>query len=293
MCRLAAFPPGFTAEQAIEILRPFTSWNDDGVGTAYVDAAGRMVVNKAPMVLEKALAAGCKLFDHMPHSGWTIAHLRAASHGDAELVNTHPFVKGDWAFCHNGIWSGYRLAKALIPSLEVDGETDTEVAAALWAHLGPDGFVKAIQEGGVYLALESSGQVIVYVTHGDLEYKRLENGTFLLASRLPSDMKKVRDVETGWMQLGPDGRVTHMSAKTSARTAWAYGAGYSPAVGHYENGAWRGYQQHGLPPTSEIVSGSADGDTDQPTDDAPPTGYTPPDDRRTSPLDQGTLWPSE
>ena len=292
MCRLAAFPPGFSKEQAIAILKPFTSWNDDGVGTAYVDAAGRLVVNKAPMVLEKALEAGCKLFDHMPHDGWTIAHLRAASNGETSMVNTHPFVKDDWAFCHNGIWGGYRLAKALIPSLSVDGETDTEVAAALWAHLGPDGFVKAINEGGVYLALERSGQVIVYVTHGDLEYKRLENGTMLIASKLPSDMKKVRDVESGWIQLNPNGTIAHMSAKTSARHEWAggnYQAGSQYVPGHYENGAWRSYQQHGLGAGGSVggVSGSADGDTDKPSSDTPPA-----DDKGVHYPGQGTLWPS-
>ena len=279
MCRLAAFPPGFTAAEAIEILKPFTSWNDDGVGTAYVNAAGEMVVNKSELVMEKALAAGCKLFDHMPHNGWTIAHLRAASHGDASMDNTHPFVKGDWAFCHNGIWSGYKLAQALIPELQVTGETDTEVAAALWNHLGPEGFINAIKDGGVYLALEKSGQVIAYVTHGDLELKRLENGTVLLCSKLPSDMKKVRDVETGWIQLTPDGKIVHMSAKTSARVSYSYTAPSSYAAGSsYCTGNWRGYQQ-----TGGVVS--TPGDIDKPASDTPPAGdvHYP---------GQGTLWPS-
>jgi predicted glutamine amidotransferase len=65
--------------------------------------------------LKKSLISGSKIL---------IAHIRKASIGDLRLENTHPFVRGNWIFCHNGtIENPERL---LVPGIEYEGSTDSE-----------------------------------------------------------------------------------------------------------------------------------------------------------------------
>src|SRR5579859_2244118 len=153
MCRLAAFPPGFEPRHAIKILARFAKGNEDGTGSVYVKD-GVFVVNKWALPLAQVVGRSYPLLDHMPYDGWTVCHLRAASHGGNTHDNTHPFVKGDWAVVHNGIWSEYDLVKAALKRyVKFSGETDSEVAAQLLATVGPKQFGRLIDYGGVFLSL--------------------------------------------------------------------------------------------------------------------------------------------
>jgi glutamine amidotransferase len=65
-----------------------------------------------------------------------LAHVRDASVGRVALVNTHPFVEGQWVFAHNGTVARYRKSRtvrqALLAAISPDrqrrltGETDSE-----------------------------------------------------------------------------------------------------------------------------------------------------------------------
>lgn len=208
MCRLAAFPPLTSREKAIEIVNDFCVGNDDGVGTVYVKE-GQFVVNKAPVSFERAMKKHLPLFDHMPYNGWTLAHVRAASHGANTMNNTHPFIKGDWAFIHNGIYDGHALIRAaLSPYVKFDGETDTEVVAHMFATLGPQKFIRTINDGGVYMALNKQGHLYVVKTSGSLAFRRTNKG-LLLASEFPPHYseKKITYVDQGWMRLTSGGQI--------------------------------------------------------------------------------------
>lgn len=69
-----------------------------------------------------------------------LAHVRAASAGSAvSEINTHPFVRGRYAFMHNGELAGFRThRRALMDALDeryfdgVEGTTDSE---CLFAHV--------------------------------------------------------------------------------------------------------------------------------------------------------------
>jgi len=204
MCRLAAFPPNFPKEKALEVLQNFLGGNTDGTGITYVKDK-KFITKKYALSLPVVLKKGLGLLDHMPHNGWTIAHLRLASHGAVRKANSHPFVKGKYAICHNGIWPDYRIVKAALNKyVNWDGETDTEVAAELMSKIGPRAFYETINYGGMYLALKQKGDLWVVRTSGDLEFLETEWGT-LIASELP-------DVEStypqhGWYHFNREGKL--------------------------------------------------------------------------------------
>lgn len=208
MCRLAAFPPGFKREKAIEILLEFEACNTDGTGYTYIQD-GKFVTHKWPRSLTSLLKRNKDILPHMPHNGWTIAHLRAASHGANTPENTHPFeIDNKWAICHNGIWSDYDIAKlALKKYVSFAGETDSEVAAHLINNLGPKNFAKEIKHGGVYLALNLDGSLWVMITSGELVLNNLKNDTILIASELDQEkFPSQADALEGWYHFGSNGK---------------------------------------------------------------------------------------
>lgn len=190
MCRLAAFPPGTSKEYAHEIVGDFLGCNDDGVGTAYLKGKS-FVVNKFPYSYTQASREKKPLFDHMPHSGWTIAHVRLATHGQHTYANTHPIIRGDMAVVHNGIFSSHDLVRAALnKAVKWQGETDTEVGAYMLDQLGPQAFYKAMySSSGVWMALHRDGSLSVTKLSGDLEYMAQKDGKVFLASSFPRSSK--------------------------------------------------------------------------------------------------------
>lgn len=206
MCRLAAIPPGMTAEQALEIVEPFGRGNKDGTGVAYSDGS-QVLIKKWPMPLEKVLKDDLPLFNHLPSKSWTIFHVRLATHGEVERKNTHPFMHDGMAFCHNGIYGAHRAIKeALGNRLILTSETDSDVGAGFLRVLGPERFCEANQgiHGGVFLGLTPTGGLWVSVLSGDLEYAPYGD-TWVLASSLPYKIKDQIKVEAGYMIFENDG----------------------------------------------------------------------------------------
>lgn len=203
MCRLAAFPPGFERHHAVRLLERFAKGNGDGTGSVYVKD-GKFVVNKWAQPLSRVVNR--TLLSHMPYDGWTVVHLRAASHGGNAMENTHPFIKNKWAVAHNGIWSEYELVKAALKKyVTFEGETDSEVAAHLIATLGPKRFGNLVDFGGVFMNLHLNGELWVVKTSGELEMRYTKYG-YLLASTLPEHFQAL-DVPEGWMRFDTAGEL--------------------------------------------------------------------------------------
>jgi hypothetical protein len=219
--------------EALEILANFENRNVDGTGSAYV-RDGKFVVDKwakpfTTIIKTKSFLA------HMPYDGWTIAHLRAASHGDNLKQNTHPFIIGPWAFIHNGIWSEHNLVRlALSKQVTMEGDTDSEVAGHLWNIIGPKKFSENIDFGGVFMGLHRDGSLWVVKTSGDLEIKALKQNKVLLASEF--DKQKYEEVVEslyGWYYFNKHGEyVKHKENKSSWNRGYpytgsgAYGGGF-------------------------------------------------------------------
>jgi len=208
------FPPGFPRNKALEILLAFEKNNTDGVGSAYLKNGG-FVIDKYPCSLGKILSKRIPFLEHMPHNGWTIAHLRAASHGNNKKVNTHPFLVGKWAIMHNGIWSEYNVVKlALEKTIKFQGETDSEVAAHLINTAGPLRFMEEA-DGGVFVGLKKNGELHVMKTSttSDLALSPWRNVN-LLASEL--SFIKYRETEekpAGWYKFNADGILVNQKKK--------------------------------------------------------------------------------
>jgi len=207
MCRLAAFPPNFPRQEAIDILRSFAAYNEDGVGYVFSNH-NKFNVVKSPKSFTKVLRRNHNFLEHMPYDGWTVAHLRAASHGVNVEENTHPFVAGAWAVVHNGIWSEYSAVKlALENRVKFKGETDSEVAAYLLAIAGPKKFAATIDGGGVFLALHRSGNLHVAKTSGDLSFFPWKE-KILLASELPMlKYREAKEAQLGWFMFNSGGQL--------------------------------------------------------------------------------------
>jgi predicted glutamine amidotransferase len=218
MCRLAAFPPGFSKHDAIEILKSFEKNNDDGTGSAHVHN-GQFIVKKYAKTLTKILANKPHFLGHMPYNGWTIVHLRAASHGSVSKENTHPFIAGKWCVCHNGVFSEHNLVRLCFSKqVEFDGETDSEAAAHLLNVVGPKKFAENVDWSGVFLALNTDGSLWCVKTSGDMLIHALPDDRVLIASEFPDNKYGQRTVEgiIGWYLFGPDGKyLKHKKMKDS------------------------------------------------------------------------------
>lgn len=128
--RMDACEPLCSAENA---LRLQSHKHPHGWGVAWFGARG-------PQVRRGVMPAHAdEAFVHAgqrARSRVVLAHVRDASVGRVALVNTHPFVEGQWVFAHNGTVARYRKSRtvrqALLAAISPDrqrrltGETDSE-----------------------------------------------------------------------------------------------------------------------------------------------------------------------
>ena len=237
MCRLAAFPPNFPKEAAIDVMENFFKGtrNNDGTGSAYIRGE-QLVANKFPMPFDDVMKAKLPLLDHMPYNGWTIAHVRQATHGIVAVKNTHPFIKGKFAVVHNGVWTDYKLAKVCMGSVKLSGETDSEVVAALIDRVGPKRLTESARGIGVVLALSKSGCLWLSKTSGQCEISMTKHGV-LIGSQLPKEYE-TEYIKEGWMMLDPQGRirVRHLEGDKGTQSHTGYGHGVHEWKGHREYG---------------------------------------------------------
>lgn len=225
MCRQAAFPPNFPRQSAIDILKDFEGGNKDGVGYTYIQD-NKFITHKTPDSLSDTLKENEESFlSHMPHKGWTIAHLRAASHGDIKYNNTHPFIiNEEIAVVHNGVWSEYNIAKLLMQkttNIKFTGETDSEVAAQFINLVGPDKFCAEVNHGGVFLILHKSGKLISIKTSGELSFHEMKDGRIVMASTMSlRKYKKQLESYDGWYEFSSDGKYVKHKKTESEIDSW-------------------------------------------------------------------------
>ena|SRR5438045_3937968 len=253
MCRLAAFPPGFARDRALEILLRFEGPNTDGVGAAYVKN-GKFQIEKSPMSISEVLESGHNFLGHMGPEckSWTIAHLRLASHGCNHMRNTHPFIVGDYCVVHNGVWSNYSTAKGILKKVPMpdgsarkfEGETDTEVAAHLLQFVGPEDFTTELDYGGVFLALKRDGDLWACKVSGDLEVSKRKSGAFLMASTLDQNkFKNKYEAKRGCYHFDVEGKLLSATEKPGYSSTNYSNSNYSRSG--WDNDDDYGYQSRG------------------------------------------------
>jgi len=106
--------------------------NSDGWGIAWYDGE-----QDCPHVVKEPVPANkSPLFELTARkvvARIALAHIRRSSGTSSVLANTHPFVVGRWAFCHNGHSSRERVMEYLMPRFRngLEGDNDSEVYFAL------------------------------------------------------------------------------------------------------------------------------------------------------------------
>lgn len=140
MCRLFGLHAGRDAVRATfwlldapDNLAAQSRRNPDGTGLGVFDAAGHPELRKQPMAAWDDRAFHCEAQEM---TGTTfVAHVRYATTGSLEVVNTHPFLQDNRLFAHNGVVQGLpdldrRLSELGVSDL-VAGQTDSERVFAL------------------------------------------------------------------------------------------------------------------------------------------------------------------
>lgn len=140
MCRLFALHAGtnvvaatFWLLDAIDSLAEQSRRNPDGTGLGVFDAHGRPELRKQPIAAWRDTDFATEAH-HMTGTTF-VAHVRYATTGAHEVVNTHPFLQDNRIFAHNGVVEGLdvldeRLREVGTSDL-VAGQTDSERVFAL------------------------------------------------------------------------------------------------------------------------------------------------------------------
>jgi predicted glutamine amidotransferase len=140
MCRLFGLHAGtrvvtatFWLLDAPDNLAAQSRRNPDGTGLGVFDDHGRPEVHKQPIAAWQDADFATEARDI---TGTTfVAHVRYATTGAHELVNTHPFLQDGRIFAHNGVVEGLDLLDERLRELGtadlVLGQTDSERVFAL------------------------------------------------------------------------------------------------------------------------------------------------------------------
>jgi predicted glutamine amidotransferase len=140
MCRLFGLHAGtdvvtatFWLLDAPDNLARQSRRNPDGSGLGVFDGQGRPQVRKQPIAAWQDADFATEAHDM---TGTTfIAHVRYATTGSHDVVNTHPFLQDDRILAHNGVVEGLDLLDERLRELGtadlVLGQTDSERVFAL------------------------------------------------------------------------------------------------------------------------------------------------------------------
>jgi glutamine amidotransferase len=140
MCRLFGLHAGtnvvtatFWLLDAPDSLSEQSRRNPDGSGLGVFDADGKPQVHKDPIAAWQDAAFATEAHEL---TGTTfVAHVRYATTGSHDVVNTHPFLQDGRIFAHNGVLEGLDVLDARLRELGtadlVLGQTDSERVFAL------------------------------------------------------------------------------------------------------------------------------------------------------------------
>lgn len=228
-----AVPPNTPRSEAMKILLEFEGGNTHGTGAVCVKN-GKFVFQKFPSDLSGLLAKGTPYMKWLPYAeGWTMAHLRLASHGAQTVENTHPFIIGSGkdaiAVVHNGVWSDYSVAKIVLNKEKWQGETDTEVAAEVIYRIGMKKFCSEFSFGGVFMSLNLKGELEIakVASYGDLMCHVRPDKSNILASKLDKkDYPEAFEVKTGYWKFDKNGHVIDSEVKKNETSYGGFGGHY-------------------------------------------------------------------
>jgi predicted glutamine amidotransferase len=150
MCRLFGLHAGtnvvtatFWLLDAPDNLADQSRRNPDGTGLGVFDGDGRPQVHKEPIAAWQDVDFATEAHEL---TGTTfVAHVRYATTGSHDVVNTHPFLQDGRIFAHNGVVEGLDVLDARLRELGaadlVAGQTDSErvfalITASIRAHHG-------------------------------------------------------------------------------------------------------------------------------------------------------------
>jgi predicted glutamine amidotransferase len=140
MCRLFGLHAGtgvvtatFWLLDAPDNLAAQSRRNPDGTGLGVFDGQRRPQVRKQPIAAWQDAEFATEAHDM---TGTTfIAHVRYATTGSHDVVNTHPFLQDDRIFAHNGVLEGLDVLDARLRAVSIAdlvlGQTDSERVFAL------------------------------------------------------------------------------------------------------------------------------------------------------------------
>lgn len=153
MCRLFGLhagrrllPATFWLLDAPDNLSEQSRRNPDGTGLGVFGAEGVAALHKEPVAAWQDCEFATEAHDVTATT--FIAHVRYASTGALDVVNTHPFLQDDRIFAHNGVVEGLDALDERLRELSaadlVKGQTDSErvfalITAAVRAHDGDIG----------------------------------------------------------------------------------------------------------------------------------------------------------
>ncbi len=140
MCRLFGLHAGtdvvtatFWLLAAPDNLAEQSRRNPDGTGLGVFDGQGRPQVRKQPIAAWQDSDFATEA--HQMTGTTFIAHVRYATTGSHDVVNTHPFLQDDRIFAHNGVLEGLDVLDERLREMGtadlVLGQTDSERVFAL------------------------------------------------------------------------------------------------------------------------------------------------------------------
>lgn len=136
-----------------------------------------------------------------------IAHVRKATVGPVSLANTHPFVRGRFAFAHNGTLDTSSLAIAPEHAAAIAGDTDSErLFAYLLTCLDGDGLARgaaALAGLGTASFLLSDGTHLFAHRLGRALYTLHRPGIALVASEPLTDESWLELRDGAFVEIAP------------------------------------------------------------------------------------------
>lgn len=149
MCRLFGFRSVILSQVHTSLVEADNALQ--GQGTSHPDGWGvSYYVQGSPHIVKSSTSAlGDSIFRKVSgvvSSNTVVAHIRKATHGELNILNTHPFQYGNWVFAHNGNIKNFNTHKSEIlnhisPPLRrfILGSTDSEVLFYfLLSHIGKE-----------------------------------------------------------------------------------------------------------------------------------------------------------
>lgn len=203
MCGIVSYKGKLDAREVIiDGLEKLEYRGYDSAGVAVINDCGISCVKKAGKLnnLKKAL-------EENPIEGNVgIGHIRWATHGQANDVNSHPHLSnnGRIAVVHNGIIENYRELKKELEEegYEFKSSTDTEVIAVLLEKYYEGDLLEAVRKArkrlvGAYacgiISADEPDRLIGIREESPLVAGIMED-SFMMASDIPSLLKYTRDV---------------------------------------------------------------------------------------------------